>query len=140
MIALKNALEELDQLITVTLKREIANTGFITDDHKKEWIFVAERSKENIRLFLMRRACDIEHEKALELLVQQYQLSIITLLDTVFLYSEENDDANFLPLFDNLMLVLEDILANIEQRYGKYFNQDDKVPENYLRLPKGNSA
>jgi hypothetical protein len=134
MIALKNALEELDQLITVTLKRGIAKAGPITEDLQKEWISVAERNKENIRLFLMRRACDIEHEKALELMVQQYQLSIITLLDTVFVYKQGNADAGLQVLFDGLMQILEDILANIEQRYGKYFNQDDKVPENYLHL------
>jgi hypothetical protein len=131
---LRYALEELDVLITVTLKPELIREKSITGDQKQEWILAAEKNKENIRIFLMRKAFDIAQEKALELLIQQYQLSIITLLDKVFNYQRENIFPELHHFYNVVLKLLEDILSNIEQRYAKYFNQDDKVPDIYLQL------
>jgi len=135
-IALRYALEELDVLITITLRPELIKEKSITDDLKKEWISAAEKSKESIRIFLMRKSVDIEKEKALELLIQQYQSSVIILLDKVYSYLSENKGSGSQDLYKSLLRVLEDILSNIEHRYTKYFNQEGKVPDIYLQLSR----
>ncbi|HEY5405907.1 MAG TPA: hypothetical protein VIJ92_02420 [Ginsengibacter sp.] len=133
---MRYALERLDLLITVTVNPKLIIEKEITDLLKQEWISKAEIEKENIRLFLMRKAFKLENEKTLELLIQQYQASVIVLLDTLFTYANENNIPDLHDSYTLLLKILEDTLSNIGHRYAKYFNQDDKVPDIYLQLSK----
>ena len=65
---MKYALERLDLLITVTLQPTSLQETTITDIEIQEWILQATKEKENIRIYLMRRAFAIEKEKALDVL------------------------------------------------------------------------
>lgn len=131
---MKYSLERLDLLITLTLQPTSLKDKTITDIQIQEWISQAAKEKENIRIFLMRRAFAIEKEKALELLIQQYQSSIIRLLDTVYKCLKNNKTVPLKNLYKPVLKILEDILGHIEHRYAKYFNLDEKVPDIYLHL------
>ena len=110
----------------------IERTETIIDENIQEWISDIRKEKENIRIFLMRKAFETKQEAALELLVHQYQASITRLSDTVFDYVSHNKDSALQILRDELLNCFEDLLTHLEQRYGKYFNRDEKVTDIHL--------
>ena len=70
----------LDQLVTVTLGEE---NGNLSEQQVEEYKQRAEREKERIRLKLMHQVFSAGEEKKLEVLIPQYQRSLIRLLSVL---------------------------------------------------------
>lgn len=110
----------------------IERTETIIDENIQDWISDIRIEKENIRIFLMRKAFETEQEATLELLVHQYQATITRLSDSVFDFVRLHKVAAPQILYDELLNCFEDLLKHLEQRYGKYFNRDEKVTDLHL--------
>jgi hypothetical protein len=55
-------------------------------------------------------------------------------LDKVFIFKTKFPNSKYTHLFNALLVPLEELLNHIEQRYNKYFNHEEKVPDCYLNL------
>lgn len=67
-------------------------------------------------------------------MVQQYQGNIILFLDKVFTFKSTYASHLYQILFDSILQQLDELLTHIEQRYYRFFNQEEKVPDCYLNL------
>ncbi len=129
------ALERLDQLIRVVLEPLKNNS---TND-KAIFPGLLEKGKNeinNIRLYLQRKACSGIPENLLETFIQQYQASLIELLDTVYHYQREDVQKEYKEMLAILQQMLQGLLHHIEHRYQHYFDVRGKVPEPYLQMCK----
>lgn len=131
------ALEWIDLLISVTLAKEEADWSHLTPDYVETLKQRAAKEKEGIRMMLMRQIFNAREERVLEILIQQYQSSLVRLLDQL------DKNKLLLPslphmksLLEELTIVLEDLLAFIELHFTKYYNLDQAVPCTYLRINK----
>jgi hypothetical protein len=130
----KHALERLDHLIAIEINPQKNNNLNIIHSHIENWSLTAKSEIENIARYLLRRSVKLKKEKEIELLVQQYQGNIILFLDKVFIYKSSNTSPLYLQLFESILQQLDELLTHIEQRYTRYFNQEEKVPDCYLNL------
>lgn len=135
---MKYALETLDILITETVNPSKISIASLSGEEIDSYITTANEYKESSRLLLMDEAFTRVTETELELLINQYQLSIIRLLDT--LYNYQQSTSPFLiqnaRLYSSISIVLEELLGFVEQHFSKYFNLDQKAPDNSLFIVK----
>jgi hypothetical protein len=133
----KHALERLDQLIAIEINPQKNNNLNINKSHIEHYCFMAKSEIENIARYLLRRTVKLKKEKEIELLVQQYQVNITLFLDRVFSLKSSNISLHYNQLYEKLLHLLNELLTEIDQRYNKYFNQDQKVPDCYLNIVQG---
>lgn len=131
---MKYALERYNRLINVRLNPLLTNESDLEIEQFSEWIELSRRESENVITYLLRKSVSIKKNKELELLIQQYQAEIIQLLDIVFADKLKYGSEPFGGLFDAILKDLEQVLTHIEDRYGRYFNIDEKVPASYLTV------
>lgn len=131
---MKHALERLDHLIAIEINPQKNNNLNITGNHIENWSLNVKSEIENIARYLLRRSVKLKKEKEIELLVQQYQGTIIQFLDKVFIFKSAYTSPPYQILFDSILQQLDELLTHIEQRYYRFFNQEEKVPDCYLNL------
>ena len=118
----------LDQLVTVTLGEE---NGNLSEQQVEEYKQRAEREKERIRLKLMHQVFSAGEEKKLEVLIPQYQRSLIRLLSVL----DKNKTLSF-GLKSFIKHLIEELLFFIEHYFIKYFDTEQVVPSSYLKTHK----
>ena len=123
-----------------TLIDHFANTPanseslFISDLQTFENLFA--RETRNIKTFLNRNSLTIESEKNFELLVHQYQSLISFWLDKLLdVEKNPNCPKKVVALATDQ---LEKLLCFMHDRYERFFNLDEKVPEILLRQIREN--
>lgn len=135
---MKYALETLDILITETINPSKISIASLSGGEIDSYITTANEYKESSRLLLMDEAFSRVTETEIELLINQYQLAIIRLLDTSYKYQQitspsETPNAR---LYSSISIALKELLEFVEQHFSNYFNLDQKAPDNYLFVVK----
>lgn len=137
---MKYALETLDILITVTINPSKTNITLLSEEVINEFIVTAKENKESVRLLLMNDVFTRVNETELELLINQYQASIIRLLDTLFNFQRLTSTIPNARLYSAISSTLEELLGFIQQYFTKYFNLNQKASDNYLLVEKNQLA
>jgi len=134
----KYALETLDILITETVNPSKISIASLSGEEIDSYITTANEYKESSRLLLMDEAFTRVTETELELLINQYQLSVIRLLDTIYNYQQITSPSATpnARLYSSISIALAELLGFVEQHFSKYFNLDQKAPDNYLFVVK----
>jgi len=134
----KYALETLDILITETINPSKISIASLSGGEIESYITTANEYKESSRLLLMDEAFTRVTETELELLIDQYQLAIIRLLDTLHNYQQITSPSATpnARLYSSISIVLEELLGFVEYHFSKYFNLDQKAPDNHLFIVK----
>jgi len=134
----KYALETLDILITETIIPSKISIAALSNEEIDSYIATANKYKESSRLLLMDEVFNRVTETELELLIDQYQLAIIRLLDTLHNYQQVTSPSvtSNARLYFSISIALEELLGFVEQHFAKYFNLDQKAPDNYLFVVK----
>lgn len=133
---MKYALETLDILITVTINPSKTNITLLSEEVINEFIVAAKENKESVRLLLMNDVFTRVNETELELLINQYQASIIRLLDTLFNFQRLTSTTPNARLYFTISSTLEELLGFIQQYFTKYLNLNQKASGNYLLAEK----
>lgn len=135
---MKYALETLDILITETIIPSKISIAALSGEEIDSYIAAANKYKESSRLLLIQEAFTRVTETELELLIDQYQLAIIRLLDTLHNYQQITSPSATpnARLYSSISIALEELLGFVEQHFSKYFNLDQKAPDNYLFVVK----
>lgn len=126
---MESAIERLNRLIHTTvekIKTETVNLETIRD-HSSE-------VKAELKSYLLNSSQAVKTERELEILVQECQAEIITLLDQLNALIEIFKISSQLQILEVLRNDLRDTLTYIENRYSKYFNLNERVPTCYLKL------
>jgi hypothetical protein len=135
---MKNALENLDELITNTLPPEHLMTGALTDEQTETWITEVVAEKEGIGKYLVHAFIGVRAptEQEFEQLIGHCEAELIYLLDTVFHYRNASDGSQLSVLYTRLIGLLEEMLSDLQQHYRHYFNEGEEMPVNYLLLQR----
>ena len=127
--------EWLDQLISVTLHPENKTNAGLKEDAIMSLKRKVEEEMVNIQSTLKKEIFCIKNERALELRVEQYQTTLIRLLDQVY-QQEKNCPILLVGLYNTLKETLEHLLHFIEHHFHRYFNQSQRVPLTYWQISK----
>ena len=127
--------EWLDQLITVTLPSELATIDAPNESIVNGYMARVKEETTLIHSLLKKEAFCTKNEKKLELRVDQYQSTLIRLLDQVYQLSR-NSPTCLQSLCTTLKESLEHLLRHIEQHFSRYFNQDQCIPLTYWQICK----
>jgi hypothetical protein len=123
--------ERLERLIEYFDKsNNQAERLFVLDFDSYKRMFVHETM--NIRTYLNRKSLPIKNEKSFETLIHQYQSLIAFWLDK--LYHEHTKTAAYpKEVVEMVTEEFEKLLSFMHDRYEKYFNLDEKIPEISIR-------
>lgn len=135
---MKYSLETLDILITENINPSKISIASLSGEEIDSYITTANEYKESSRFLLMDEAFNRVTETELELLIDQYQLAIIRLLNTLYNYQQVTSPSATpnARLYSSISIALEELLGFVEQHFSKYFNLDQKAPDNYLFVVK----
>lgn len=131
------ALEWLDILISVTLNKKTEAGSQLTPEYAEMLKQKVRNQREEIRFMLMHQIFNVREERMLEILIQQYQSSLVRLIDQL-----ENERRylstleHIKSLTEEIGNVLEDLLSFIELYFTKYYNLEQTVPASYLTINK----
>ncbi|MEO6230413.1 MAG: hypothetical protein ABJB11_13660 [Ferruginibacter sp.] len=134
------ALETIQTLVHVELNPAFLQLQKPGDDLVTNAItkIIAEEAK--IRSTLTQEIFRFTEENAAAYVIQQYQLSIINLLDDVSEYDKSIDTllqhapaaaASVIRVYTHLDKSLRSLLAFLEKNFRRYFNLDERIPGSY---------
>ena len=123
-------LKSLERLI-ITVHQNV----IINESNAKEFQLALTNEIDRIKSALVTEVFSFEDEKHLERYIQYHHHAIIRLLDQVGNFIVHNGQDLFSKDF-NLVShrSLAGLLAFVERHFSKYFDQDVKAPESYIRL------
>lgn len=135
---MKYVLENLDQLISITLDPKQAQHQSITKEWIEEQAKLACTEKERIQLSLLRRPSKKSKIKAMARVVGYYQSSLIRLLDRLYYYQKNIKDHHspICQLYITLEGYLKQLLTIIEEHFDRFVDTSHKIPETYLAVWK----
>lgn len=135
---MKYALGTLDILITETIIPSKISIAALSGEEIDSYITAANEYKESSRLLLMDEAFTRVTETELKLLIDQYQLAVVRLLDRLHNYQQiiSSSTTPNARLYSSISIALEELLEFVEQHFSKYFNLNQKAPDKYLFVVK----
>jgi hypothetical protein len=108
-----------------------ANDIFVPDLNAYKELFLRETT--NLKTYLTGKSFPIENERNFELLVHEYQSLLALWLDHLFRVQSKGKCQNSKAVFELITEELQKLLAYIYERYERFFNLDEKVPEISLK-------
>src|SRR5690606_21912800 len=97
-------------------------------------------SEENSRLqsVIKTHVFATNSNKEVEVIVRKYYSTTINIIDTVFANKSKLPDGNpeLHKIYEDLLHVLGDLLAFIENWFAKFLSQEEKVAKTYLFMSK----
>lgn len=130
-------LEWLDTLVSVTLNPEKSEIGRILpeDIDKLHNLIIQERDK--VQAAIKTLVFSLNDEAAIRCAIKNYHSSLVSLLDQAL----ENkvrftENSMPIPVLDNSITCLEELLFLIEKRFTSYLGIDERVPATYFALLK----
>lgn len=113
----------------------LASPQALRNEHKKKTdltkLFASEL--ERIRQTFIHEVFSFEDERHLERYIQYHQQGLIRLLDKAAL-NTESGPRDTRDSFRVLHTALENLLSFIERHFTKYFDQDVKAPDGYIKV------
>jgi hypothetical protein len=124
--------ERLETLISCFEKtHKKPNDIFVPDLNSYKELFLRETM--NLKTYLTSKSFPIENERNFELLVHEYQSLLALWLDHLFQVQSKGKCKNSKVVFEMITEELQKLLAYIYERYERFFNLDEKVPEISLK-------
>lgn len=113
----------------------LASPHELRDEHKKktDLIKLVTSEVERIKQTFIHEVFSFEDERHLERYIQYHQQALIRLIDkcTIQLQSNDRDTKDS---YRALHTGLENLLVFVERHFTKYFDQDVKAPEGYVKV------
>ena len=133
---MKYALERLEELINDSYSPALYKGKSFSEHQLPEWSESITKEVKNVTTYLHRRACNINNERSFEILIHQYQIVIIDLMDKVYFYEEEADKLVLCLGYHIILERLKELYSFIIKTFSLYFNINERIPELYLQLTK----
>jgi hypothetical protein len=128
---MKDAMDRLEQLVGESLSPDNEQLRSMTETQLHTLTNTALTERNSILQLLWRKAGKVRKPIEMEILVPQYQLTLIELLDKLHHYQQARAirASSLLGLYQAISGYLEELLSYIEHHFPAYFNQDQKVPD-----------
>jgi len=127
--------EWLDRLVAGAGNPESETYSGLTQETIPAYLKRVSSECESIRATLIKELFCLKNERALELRVEQYQATLVRLLDAVDQQSKKGP-VLFDELYRNLKAALEALLRFMEQHFQRFFNQEQPVPRAYWQISR----
>lgn len=146
---MKYALQDVESLIHLELNPD---TILKSPPNEETMLVFSNRIREQqqlIRSFLSEEAFSLKKDKAIESLIQRYQVALIKIADELVQYIQRADNekvsgnSNAISvrvLYQLALKSVEELLTFIEHHFARYFNIDEKIPESYKLLMQSEFA
>lgn len=140
---MKYALENIEALIHTGLNPETIKLKQPAIELLSGYIISISEEKIKIRAALIEEVFSLKKERAVELLIQRYQSALINLADDIihsirmieaFQPVLPQEELSIITVYHHVLKCLEDLLTFIEKHFNRYFNIDERIPENYKLL------
>lgn len=125
------ALSWLDRLITTESWNGAANSGKSSCAEAASLRETLQKQKGAVRSMLMHQVFGMKDERMLEALIQQYQSSLIRLLNRLDETKEKHPNAESGTIKEELSTALQELLQYIESYFSKYLDLDQQLPHAY---------
>ncbi len=129
---MKYSHELLEKLVNyISDKPECSFEGFFIPDYENFQKAFREEVK-NIETYLTRQSMSVKNELTFKMLIHQYQAIIVSCLDKISARQKEENIPHPKTAFDFTIEELKKIFSFIRNRFGNFFNCDEKMPDIYL--------
>lgn len=131
-------LEYLDQLVKMAAPAVVTGVFVLTESDRTNILREAMEEADKIKAALVQEVFAFSKEKEIEVFIKNYQLGCTHLLDRIYaqgqLLDAGRDAAS--DFYRKLCLPILSVLSFIEERFSKYFERSEKVPDIYLQLTR----
>lgn len=127
----------LDQLVTDTINAT-GGSYTISKTDAARILHEALQETAKIKALLVQEVFSFSKEKEIEVYIQHYQVALTHLLDRLYLQQQQEKIVQqaAISFYQNLYQYILSLLSFIEERFSKYFDKSEKVPEIYLALAR----
>ncbi|WP_143307256.1 hypothetical protein [Chitinophaga vietnamensis] len=126
-------LEWFELFISQTLADVHAHSNLINAAFVRESLKRIDSERKRVRHELLRDIFWTASESEMAAMVQRYQFMLYYLLDELDACEQRFSNKLLDIIYIRLQACITDILELLENSFGRYFEQDRKVPESYLR-------
>ena len=129
-------LEHLERLVMDTARGNPEERFSLSEADQRRILNEALEETEKIKILLVQEVFRFTKEKEIEVYIKNYQIALTHLLDRLYGQERQSKDPGeevhrFYQGFSHAILAL---LSFIEERFSKYFDKGEKVPDVYLAL------
>lgn len=130
-------LEWLDTLVSVTLNPAESKIGRILPEDVNRLHNLIIQEKNKVQAAIKALVFNLNDEAAIRCAIKNYHSCLVSLLDQAL----ENkvrfpENPILIPVLDNSIICLEELLFLIENRFTSYLGIDERVPATYFALLK----
>lgn len=131
---LKYELDKLEHVVANELLASCQKDVCITSDQLASSKHTLREETERIKKKFVHEIYAFEDERHLERYIQLHQQELIRLTDQLAGAVNKNEDPYYYELYRHTCQAIEELLTFIERHFTKYFDQDTKAPESYIKL------
>lgn len=131
---LRYELDKLEHVVANELLASCQKNVCITSDQLASSKHTLREETERIKKKFVHEIYAFEDERHLERYIQLHQQELIRLTDQLAGAVNRNDDPHYYELYRHTYQAVEELLTFIERHFTKYFDQDTKAPESYIKL------
>lgn len=140
---MKYALENIETWIQAELNPDVVKFKQPAVEMLSHYLIKITEQKSLVRSVLIEEVFSCKKEKSVEVLIQRYQSALINLADdtiqairVIEAYQPAllEEELSVITVYRHIVKCLEELLTFIEKHFNRYFNIDEKIPENYKLL------
>lgn len=131
-------LEHLDQLVNAAAPGGQPADFVLTEADRNRILREALEETDKIKAQLVQEVFAFTKEKEIEVFIKNYQLGCTHLLDRLYQQEQQLNTPNktAVQFYNGFYQPILSLLSFIEERFSKYFDRFEKVPDVYLALTK----
>ncbi len=130
-------LEWLDTLISVTLNPVKSEVGSMLPEDINKLQNLIMQEKDKVQSAIKFTVFNLNDETAIKCAIKNYHSSLVSLLDQALENKVQvTENAISIPVLDNVISCVEELLFLIERRFTSYLGIDERVPATYFDLLK----
>ncbi len=131
-------LEHLDQLVNAAAPGGQPADFVLTEADRNRILREALEETDKIKAQLVQEVFAFTKEKEIEVFIKNYQLGCTHLLDRLYQQEQQLNTPNktAIQFYNGFYQPILSLLSFIEERFSKYFDRFEKVPDVYLALTK----
>ncbi|THF52983.1 hypothetical protein E6C50_01890 [Flavobacterium supellecticarium] len=131
-------LESIDLLATITLNPNVEDLRTFSLEQYEDIVKYLREERSRLQSVIKRQVFATNSTKEVEAIIRKYYSATINIIDTVFANKSKLPDGNpeLHKIYEDLLHVLGDLLAFIENRFAKFLSQEEKVALTYLFISK----
>ena len=131
-------LEYLDQLVNAAAPGGQPANFVLTEADRNRILREALEETDKIKAQLVQEVFAFTKEKEIEVFIKNYQLGCTHLLDRLYQQEQQlnTPDKTVVQFYNGFYQPILSLLSFIEERFSKYFDRFEKVPDVYLALTR----